>query len=200
MLALSLFRRELPPLSGSRVTLRMPRASDYREWAALRGESRGFLEPWEPRWSADELERSGWQQRLTRYREEFDRGTGVAFLIFGRQSPTLLGGISLGNIRHGVSLSGHVGYWIGERHAGQGLMGEALGLVCDYAFDRVRLHRIEAACIPGNIRSVRVLEKAGFQREGLLRSFLKINGAWQDHLLYSLIAEDRRTGKRTDLG
>ena len=71
-------------------------------------------------------------------------------------------------------------------------MAEALDLLAGYAFDTLRLHRIEAACIPDNARSIRVLEKAGFQREGLLRSYLRINGVWQDHYLYALIADDRR--------
>ena len=96
----------------------------------------------------------------------------------------------MGNIRHGVAQSGHIGYWMGARFAGQGYMVEAARLVVDYAFTAQRLHRIEAACIPGNERSIRVLEKAGFKREGLLRSYLRINGVWQDHHLYALIAGD----------
>ena len=67
---------------------------------------------------------------------------------------------------------------------------EAIRLLVPYAFDTLRLHRIEAACIPDNARSMRVLEKAGFKREGLLRSYLRINGSWQDHYLYALIAND----------
>lgn len=74
-------------------------------------------------------------------------------------------------------------------------MLEALGLVSRFAFDTLRLHRIEAACIPDNKRSIRVLEKAGFQREGLLRSYLRINGIWQDHYLYALIADDQLGGR-----
>jgi ribosomal-protein-alanine N-acetyltransferase len=75
-------------------------------------------------------------------------------------------------------------------------MLEAIRLVTAYAFQTLRLHRIEAACIPDNQRSMRVLEKAGFQREGLLRSYLRINGAWKDHLLYALIADDRPGDRR----
>ena len=77
-------------------------------------------------------------------------------------------------------------------------MVEALDLLARHAFDTMRLHRIEAACIPGNTRSIRVLEKAGFTREGLLRSYLKINGGWQDHYLYALIADDRRDARAKD--
>ena len=194
MFALPLFRRDLPALKGVRVTLRTPVAGDYRAWAALRSESRSFLEPWEPRWAPDELERHAWRQRLGRYREDFARGVAVAFFILDNQSGQLLGGITLGNIRHGVAQSGHIGYWIGERFAGRGFMAEALDLLAGHAFETLKLHRIEAACIPANSRSIRVLEKAGFQREGLLRSYLRINGVWQDHYLYALISEDRRRG------
>ncbi len=190
MFAFPFFRRDRPALKGERVTLRLPVSSDYREWAALRGESRAFLEPWEPRWAPDELERAAWRHRLRRYRKDFARGTAVAFFIFDTSTGKLLGGITLGNIRHGVSQSGHIGYWLGESHAGRGLMVDALGLLSRFAFETMRLHRIEAACIPDNARSIRVLEKAGFRREGLLRSYLKINGKWRDHFLYGLISDD----------
>lgn len=196
MFALPFFRRDLPALKGDRVTLRSPVPADYREWAALRRESRAFLEPWEPRWASDELERASWRQRLGRYREDVAQGTAVAFFIFENDGGRLLGGITLGNIRYGVSQSGHIGYWIGQRHAGKGFMLEALRLLAGYAFETLKLHRIEAACIPGNNRSIRVLEKAGFQREGLLRSYLRINGIWQDHYLYALVADEVRTTTR----
>ncbi|PWJ85411.1 ribosomal-protein-alanine N-acetyltransferase [Pseudaminobacter salicylatoxidans] len=192
MFALPFFRRDSPALRGERVHLRVPEASDYREWAVLRGESRTFLEPWEPRWAPDELERTAWRHRLSRYREDFANGNAAAFFIFDNETNRLVGGITLGNIRHGVAQTGQVGYWIGARYAGQGLMLDAVLLLSNFAFDTLRLHRIEAACIPSNKRSIRVLEKAGFQREGLLRSYLRINGNWHDHYLYALIADDRR--------
>lgn len=172
--------------------LRLPMRGDYQEWANLRAESRQFLEPWEPRWATDELERAAWRQRLGRYREDYAQGIAVPFFLLETAGGRLVGGITLGNIRHGVSQSGQIGYWIGEPFAGKGLMQEGLRLLIGYAFDTLRLHRIEAACIPDNARSIRVLEKAGFQREGLLRSYLRINGVWQDHYLYALIATDPR--------
>ncbi len=190
----SWFRRERPALRARNVSLRLPVHSDYREWASLREASQSFLEPWEPRWASDELSRAAWRQRLRRYREDFSTGSAVAFFIFENATGLLVGGITLGHIRHGVSQSGQIGYWMGERHAGKGYMSEAIGLVASYAFDTLRLHRIEAACIPENARSIRVLEKAGFRREGLLRSYLRINGSWQDHYLYALIAGDHRGG------
>src|SRR5690606_1446206 len=101
------------------------------------------------------------------------QGTGISFFVFEKAEGRLAGGISLSNIRHGVAQSASIGYWMGERYAGKGLMHEALRLIIPFAFEQLRLHRLEAACIPSNTRSMRLLEKAGFQREGLLRSYLR---------------------------
>lgn len=188
MFALPFFRRDLPVLTGQTIVLRTPTAEDYHQWSRLRRASRIFLEPWEPLWSEDELDRPGWRRRLGRNREDMAQGVATAFLIFERRTNELLGGITISNIRHGVAESANIGYWMGEKHAGKGIMVEAVRLVCRYAFSTLALHRVEAACIPGNNRSIRVLEKAGFRREGLLRSYLRINGEWQDHFLYALIA------------
>lgn len=200
MFTLSFLRREPPALKGARVTLRQPRPGDYHEWAALRHESRAFLEPWEPRWAPDELERAAWRTRLRRYREEHAAGAATPFLIFENEGGRLVGGVTIGNIRYGVSQSAQIGYWMGERHAGKGFMPDAIAALISHAFGSMRLHRIEAACIPGNKRSIRVLEKVGFTREGLLRSYLRINGVWQDHYIYALIAEERRAGGKTRQG
>ena len=87
MFSLAYFRRNEPALRGQRVHMRLPKSRDFGEWAALRGESRSFLEPWEPRWTADELDRSGWRLRLKRYREDFRLGTaGCAEVIAGALS------------------------------------------------------------------------------------------------------------------
>lgn len=190
MFALPFCRQQHPALVGTRIVLRPPISRDHAEWAAVRRESQQFLTPWEPKWTADELERGAWRLRLRRYREEITQGTAMPFLIFDKVTGQLAGGITLGNIRHGVAQSGQIGYWMGVNHAGKGFMHEAVLLVVQFGFETLRLHRIEAACIPDNQRSIRVLEKAGFRREGLSRSYLRINGVWRDHLLYALIAGD----------
>jgi len=189
MMGLPAFRKPEPRLADERIFLRLPRRGDHEEWARLRGESRDFLEPWEPRWALDELSPAAWRDRLRRYRTEFAEGTAVPFLIFEQEHGRMAGGISLSNIRYGVSQSASIGYWMGARYAGQGMMVAALKLLIPYSFDTLRLHRLEAACIPDNNRSIRVLEKAGFTREGLLHSYLKINSAWQDHYLYALVSD-----------
>lgn len=190
MLGLPLLRREQPALHGTSVTLLLPTVAHYDEWAVLRRDSRAFLEPWEPRWAEDELTRGSWRQRVRRYRRDRQAGTAIAYLIFENAGGRLVGGITIGNIRYGVSQSAQIGYWMGERYAGQGYMPDAISAVIGHAFGPMRLHRIEAACIPRNTRSIRVLEKAGFVREGLLRSYLRINGIWQDHFLYALIVDE----------
>lgn len=194
MFALSFLQKPPAPVTGTRISIRPPIAADYAEWAAVRRASRDFLTPWEPKWTSDELDRIAWRQRLRRYREEMAQGTGMPFLVFENCSGRLAGGITLGNIRYGVSQSAQIGYWTGERYAGKGYMQDAIRVVISHAFGAMRLHRVEAACIPGNTRSIRVLEKAGFTREGLLRSYLRINGVWQDHYIYALIAGEHRAG------
>ena len=76
-------------------------------------------------------------------------------------------------------------------------MGEALRVTIPHIFERLRLHRVEAACIPDNGRSVHLLEKVGFQREGYMQGYLRINGAWRDHILFALVAEDWWAQKAT---
>lgn len=192
MIGLPFRRSNMTVLRGQRVHLREPMMSDYAGWASLREQSRAFLTPWEPTWPDDDLTRGAFRLRIRRVQEEMADGTAYPFFVFRNSDKQLMGGITLGNIRRGVGQSGMIGYWSGAPHAGKGYMTEALSLVIPFAFDQLRLHRIEAACIPHNTRSIRLLEKAGFQREGLLRSYLKINGFWQDHLLFALIESDKR--------
>ncbi len=193
MLGLVTIGQAGPVMVGQKIMLRMPRTRDFAQWARLRDESRSFLEPWEPRWASDELSPSAWRHRMRRYKIDVSQGTGLPLFIFENQGGRLSGGITISNIRHGVSQSAGIGYWMGERYAGNGFMAEAVELVARHCFSTLRLHRLEAACIPSNERSMRVLEKAGFRQEGLLRSYLKINGIWQDHILYALIADDMTT-------
>ncbi|MGB8819021.1 MAG: GNAT family protein [Rhizobiaceae bacterium] len=179
-----------PPATatGENVYIRPPLRQDFREWAALRKASREFLQPWEPVWSQDELSRAAFKARLRKADSDLREGNAFTFFIFDRKTHLLVGGISLGHVRYGVSMSGQIGYWMGEPHAGKGLMQDAVQILVRYGFETVGLHRLEAACIPGNLRSVRVLENTGFVREGLLKSYLKINGQWQDHLLFARIS------------
>lgn len=135
------------------------------------------------------------RKRVARVNREFDQETSIQLFIFLRHSEKLIGGITIGLIRRGVAQICVLGYWMGEEYAGKGHMFAALRLVIPYIFDDLRLHRIEAACIPSNQRSGSLLTKAGFTQEGKLRKYLRINGAWQDHHLYALLREDYEARK-----
>ncbi|GGB52261.1 ribosomal-protein-alanine N-acetyltransferase [Roseibium aquae] len=179
-----------PRVENETYYLRPPVMSDFPAWAALRAGSREFLKPWEPIWPKDDLTKAGFRRRLRRYARERREGRSHPFLLFHRRSDELLGGLTLSNIRRGVSQSVTLGYWMGAPYAGRGHMSAAVSLVLPFCFDVLNLHRVEAACLPHNHRSIRLLENAGFRREGYARSYLLIDGAWQDHLLFSCLAED----------
>lgn len=184
---------DTPELRSADYLLRLPRYSDFRQWHVLRSESRQFLQPWEPTWRPDELTEGSYRTRVVRNGQEFSSGTAVSFLLFEKET-LLVGGITIGYIRRGAAQSCMIGYWVGERHAAKGHMSAALKLVIPYIFNGLQLHRIEAACIPENFKSIRLLENAGFQREGLLREYLKINGQWRDHMMFSLLADQQSSG------
>jgi len=185
------FSEPLPIVEGDGVYLRAPQMSDYSEWTTLREASRAFLTPWEPTWPSDDLSRSAFRRRLRRYAEDQRADTSYAFFLFRKSDDALVGGLTLANIRRGVAQAGSLGYWIGEPFARRSLMTGALHGLVPFAFGSLRLHRLEAACIPSNAASIRLLEKMGFAREGYAREYLCINGLWQDHLLFARLNEDR---------
>jgi [ribosomal protein S5]-alanine N-acetyltransferase len=182
------FSEPLASITGEEVTLRTPQMTDYTEWSALREASRDFLKPWEPTWPADDLTRGAFRRRVRRYAEDLRTDQGYAFLIVRNTDGALVGGLTLANIRRGVAQAGSVGYWMGLPFVRQGYMSAAVRTVIPFAFATLRLHRLEAACIPTNAGSIRLLEKNSFTREGYAREYLCINGLWQDHLLYARLA------------
>jgi len=185
------FADPLPSVVGEGVILRTPQATDHTEWAALREQSRDFLTPWEPTWPADDLSRSAFRRRIRRYAEDLRSDQSYAFLIFRSGDGRLVGGLTLANVRRGVAQAGSLGYWMGLPYIRHGYMTAAVRAVVPFAFGTLRLHRLEAACIPTNTASIRLLENTGFVREGYAREYLCINGIWQDHLLYGRLKDSR---------
>jgi ribosomal-protein-alanine N-acetyltransferase len=178
-------------LDGEGVLLRPHRASDYGEWVELRARSRDFLQPWEPTWPGDDLSRAAFRRRLSAYADDIERGAAYPFLVFSKGDGAMVGGITLSNIRRGVAQMGSIGYWVGAPYARRGHTLAAVRTVTRFCFGRLGLHRVEAACLPANEASRGVLLKAGFQQEGLARAYLRINGAWRDHLLFGLLASPK---------
>lgn len=181
----------LVTLKGTNVLLRLPQMQDYEAWYALRRGSQDFLRPFEPRWTELDLTRRIFAMRVRRARQEAEEGTDYTLFIFrpdGRQE-ILLGGITLSNIRRRAAQFVNLGYWMGQTHAGKGVMTEAVGVVLPFVFNTLDLHRIHAAFLPTNTASRRVLEKNGFVEEGFAERYLQINGRWEDHVLMGLTRE-----------
>lgn len=185
-------------LETERLTLRPPAHSDFRDWTAMRQNSRDFLAPWEPIWATDHLSRKGFTNRVYWAQRSIGNGSAVPLFLFRRDDQCLIGAITLDNIRRGPAQAGTLGYWTGEPFARQGYMREAIGAVVHYAFSQLDLSRIEAACLPENAASRGLLEKSGFKYEGVAQSYLQINGRWRTHVLYASLRSDRRG--RTDAG
>jgi [ribosomal protein S5]-alanine N-acetyltransferase len=175
---------------GRGVWLRLPMMGDYAPWAELRTRSREHLTPWEPVWQRDELSRSSFRRRVRHYQREAREDLGYAFLIFRDADDKLIGGLTLSNVRRGVTQAAVLGYWLGLPFVKYGYMSEAVSAVATFAFEDLHLHRLEAATMPSNVASIGVLERNGFCAEGLARRLLKINGTWEDHVLHGLLSEE----------
>ena len=178
-------------LRSQQVLLRLPQMSDYEQWYALRRGSRDFLRPFEPRWTEADLARRVFVSRVRRAREEAEEGTDYSLFIFRPDGgeETLVGGITLSNVRRRAAQFVNLGYWMGQQYAGKGMMTEAVATCLPFVFDTLDLHRIHAAFLPGNMASRKVLEKNGFVEEGFAEKYLQINGHWEDHVLFGLTKE-----------
>ncbi|MFN3954422.1 MAG: GNAT family N-acetyltransferase [Pararhodobacter sp.] len=198
MLGWSLAPKRRLRIHTERLLLRLPEHRDYRVWAAQREASAAFLTPWEPTWSADHLTRRAFTARVHWAARAVSQGSALPLFLIRRGDDQLLGAITLDHIRRGPAQSGTIGYWIGQTHARQGYMREAIRALVHHAFTELDLSRIEAACLPENTASRGVLERSGFKYEGVAQSYLQINGRWRNHVLYANLRADRRG--RTDVG
>lgn len=185
-------------IETERLTLRPPAHADFRDWVSLRRDSEAFLTRWEPTWAPDHLSRKAFTNRVYWAQRSITNGSAMPLFLIRREDNTLLGAITLDNIRRGPAQAGTLGYWIGETHARHGYMREAIEALVHHAFHRLDLSRIEAACLPENAPSRGLLEKCGFKYEGVAQSYLQIGGRWRTHVLYSALRMDRRG--RTDVG
>ncbi|SIS98098.1 ribosomal-protein-alanine N-acetyltransferase [Roseivivax lentus] len=185
-------RRRKLKIETERLTLRPPVHGDFNAWSALRQDSRDFLTPWEPTWAGDHLTRRAFTNRVYWANRSISGGTAVPLFLVRRADQSLLGALTLDNIRRGPAQSGTMGYWIGAPFARQGYMREAIEAMVHYAFERLDLSRIEAACLPENVASRGLLERSGFKYEGVAQSYLQINGRWRTHVLYAALRLDRR--------
>jgi len=179
-------------IATERLILRPPQMRDFEAWARLRRESRGFLVPWEPLWSRDHLTARAFRNRVTWAERAIRQGEALPLFLVLRDGGEVVGGITLSNIRRQPAMAGTLGYWTGAPHARQGYMTEALAAMRDHAFGALDLSRLEAACLPDNAASRRLLERCRFKYEGVAQAYLQIAGRWRNHVLYAALRPDRR--------
>lgn len=188
-------------LLGRRVVLRPIEASDFSKWREVRRHNTDWLTRWEPKripGQADVIENhDAFASRCSARAREWQLGTGYGFGIFLHDG-SLIGEINLSSVQRGPFQNAYVGYWIDERHAGQGFTPEALVVAARYAFEELGLHRLQIAIIPRNGASRRVVEKLALREEGVALRYLEINGVWEDHVRYALTSEEW-DARRTEL-
>jgi ribosomal-protein-alanine N-acetyltransferase len=179
-------------LRGRRVVLRPLASTDFPEWREVRQRNAGWLLKWEPeppRGNPDDTQDlAAFGARCGARQREWQLGTGYGFGIFVEGH--LAGEINLSGVQRGPFQNAYVGYWIDEARAGRGYVPESLVVVARFAFEDVRLHRLQVAIIPRNRASRRVVEKVGLREEGVALRYLAINGVWEDHVRYAVTAEE----------
>ncbi|HEX8802715.1 MAG TPA: GNAT family protein [Acidimicrobiales bacterium] len=179
-------------LTGRRVTLRPLVAADFPAWREVRRRNDAWLTPWEPARTPglpDVVESAeAFALRCSTRERERQLGTGFGFGIFVRDA--FVGEINLSSVQRGPFQSSYVGYWIDQAQAGHGYMPEAVVVVARFAFEELRLHRIQISIIPRNHRSRRVVDKLKVREEGVALRYLEINGVWEDHVRYAMTVED----------
>ena len=183
-------KKNLFEITGQKVILRPPQYSDWKSWADERKKNKLYLQPWEPLWSINELERSSFVKRVRMFERLSHNDQAYSFLIYKSDNEDFIGEVNISNVQRGIIQSCTIGYWIAKDCEGKGMMSESLELVKEFIFNELKLHRIEAACLPHNMPSLKVLLKNGVIEEGTARKLLKINDKWQDHTVLSFILDD----------
>ena len=145
------------------------------------------LDPWEPARSDDFHSKAAWRARLAATAEDHKQGRALKLVIRAREGGKILGVCNYSNIIRGSFQACHLGYSLAQSAQGQGIMYEALEASLQHVFTRLNLHRVMANYIPENERSGRLLARLGFEKEGMAKNYLHINGVWRDHILTAKI-------------
>jgi ribosomal-protein-alanine N-acetyltransferase len=176
-------------LVGRDVILRPAIEGDRHEWLLLRAKNKDYLQPYEPAWPHDALTPEFYERRLARTIRDWQEDRSYSFLIFHKDTGDMIGGININNVIRGAAQFASIGYWIDEEMQGHGYMFQAAKEVVSFCFDTISLSRINAACMPHNIKSKNLLLKLGFTEEGFANNYLQINGKREDHILFGYDAE-----------
>ncbi len=179
-------------LFGKRVLLRPLEAADFPKWQEVRRRNVEWLTKWEPArmpGAPDVVEDAqAYRARCSARQRDRQLGTGYGFGVF--VDGNFAGEVNLNSVQRGPFQSCYIGYWIDEAQAGHGYIPESVVVVCRYAFEQLHLHRVQAAIVPRNTASRRVVEKLKVREEGLAERYLEINGTWEDHIRYAITSEE----------
>ena len=188
---------QVPSLStrvlAGHLVLRPGRTNDVPEVRRALRANAEHLRPWSatPAAGEDPTSFASVSRTVLRHRREWKRGQSfVLYASLREDEPRIIGRVTLGGVLRGAFQNAHLGYWIDAQEQGRGLMTEAVRATTSFAFGAAGLHRVQAAVMPSNKASIRVLEKVGYRREGLAARYLFIAGAWEDHLLFAVTAEE----------
>ncbi|GEC90107.1 GNAT family N-acetyltransferase [Brevibacillus brevis] len=177
-------------LHTDEILLRPLQQQDAAELLELRLRNHDFLQPFEPIRPASFLTLPGQQEQISQAQNDFEHGTAYAFGVFSRESGKMIGRVALSNVARGAWQNATIGYFMDQACNGKGYTTSAVNLALRFALTDARLHRVQAAVMPRNQASIRVLEKNRFRQEGLSLRYLQINGVWEDHLIFALTAEE----------
>jgi ribosomal-protein-alanine N-acetyltransferase len=180
-------------LETSRVALRAPRTIDIAELRSVLSRNADHLRPWSPSPppGTNPLGFTELGRTIAKQRRDWKAGAGYVFVAILRQArEPIIGRVALTSIARGPWQSAQLGYWIDATNGGRGLMSEGVELALEFAFERLRLHRVQAAVMPKNEPSRRILSKRGFREEGYAERYLRIGNVWEDHVIYGLTAEE----------
>jgi ribosomal-protein-alanine N-acetyltransferase len=155
----------------------------------LRVRNREFFTPFEPALTDEHFTMEAQYGAIDHAGRAWDEDREYTFGIALPQGP-LVGRVRLSVVVRGPWQNANLGYYVDRAANGRGICTEAVGLVVGIALGRLDLHRVQAAVMPRNAASIRVLEKNGFRREGLAPNYLRINGSWEDHLIFAITRED----------
>ncbi|MFN2747924.1 MULTISPECIES: GNAT family N-acetyltransferase [Bacillus] len=172
---------------GEHVYVRPLTVRDAEACLKLQIDNRAFFERFSMERSDDFYTLEGQKQRLTTFYDKMQEDEDYYFGIFLQANDALIGTINLFQVLRGALQCAFIGYFLDEKHNGKGYTTEACRLMVEFAFEELKLHRIEAGVMPHNLASIRVLEKAGFHKEGIARKNVKINGKWEDHQMLAVI-------------
>ena len=169
-------------VKGEKVFLRYVTFDDFEEMRALFEASRKFYK--------NLIDTPDTIEKFAAYVARNESEANECFVICRREDEKIAGAINLSQIFRKAFQNAYLGYSLGANDTGKGYMTEAVELILRYAFNELKLHRVEANVQPGNLPSINVLKRCGFTREGFSRKYLKIGGRWRDHERFAIIKED----------